>query len=220
MTRRLTSPSFPQRARGAVLFVALVFLVLITLLGLTAASTSILQERMTGGMRNNQLGLMGAESSARGAEVRLWNLANNNKKLNCGYNGGPEGDCYAPQTKLSDDGKSTLLVSNPLVDKFRGVPTWVSVAGSTSYVPPMTSGLGNANLAHQPLYMIEYMGLLLPPGSNSNGEGGSATRYSALNNSSSSQNMYSYRLTARSTGGSDASVRAVETYFGTGVPSN
>ena len=53
MSRRTFSFPCPHRQQGAVLFVALVFLVLITLLGLTAASTSILQERMTGGMRNS-----------------------------------------------------------------------------------------------------------------------------------------------------------------------
>ena len=222
MNCRFSPPHFPQAARGAVLFVALVFLVLITLLGLTAASTSILQERMTGGMRNNQLGLMGAESSARGAESRLWNLANNGEKLNCGYNGGASGYCYAPQTTVGADGKSTVLQSNPVVAAFRGTPTWLAsgTSGATSYAPTMNSGLGNASLAQQPQYMIEYMGLLLAPGVNPNGEGGSASLYSALNQSTASQNMYSYRITARSTGGSDASVHAVETYFGTAVPSN
>ena len=61
--------------RGAVLFVALVFLLLLTLLGLTASSTSILQERMTGGMRNAHLAAMGTESALRGGEVDLWAAA-------------------------------------------------------------------------------------------------------------------------------------------------
>ncbi|MBS0487131.1 MAG: pilus assembly protein PilX, partial [Proteobacteria bacterium] len=56
----------PNRQQGAVLFVALVFLILITLLGLTASGTSILQERMAGGLRNGQMGLMGAETALRG----------------------------------------------------------------------------------------------------------------------------------------------------------
>lgn len=210
--------TFPCQSRGAVLFVALVFLVLLTLLGLTAASTSILQERMTGGMRNSQLGSMGAESSARGAESELWNLANDGAKLNCGYNGGATGYCYAAQT----DGTSgkTVLRSNPKIDTFRTSLTWLSPTGSKNYGITMDSGLGTATLAKQPQYMLEYMGLLLPPGANANGEGGSATRYSTANKSTESQNMYSYRISARSTGGSEASIHAVETYFGTGVPSN
>jgi len=61
-----------SRQRGAVLFVALVFLLLLTLLGVTASSTSILQERMTGGMRNAHLAGIGTESGLRGGEVDLW----------------------------------------------------------------------------------------------------------------------------------------------------
>ena len=55
----------PRRQRGAVLFVALVFLVLLTLLAVAGMGTSILQERMTGGMRNSQLAQMGAETGLR-----------------------------------------------------------------------------------------------------------------------------------------------------------
>ncbi|HET8943095.1 MAG TPA: PilX N-terminal domain-containing pilus assembly protein [Rudaea sp.] len=210
---------FPRNSKGAVLFVALVFLVLLTLLGLTAASTSILQERMTGGMRNSQLSLMGADTVARAAEARLWNLADLGDKLNCGYWGGPTRDCFAAQSYPADAPATsgTILKMNPEVQKFR---TSGSASIGTEYVPSMTSGLGTATLAEQPEYILEYKGVLLAPGANANGEGGSATRYATANKSTGSQTMYSYRITARSTGGSDASIHAVETYFGTGVPSN
>ena len=87
--------SKPARQRGAVLFVSLVFLVLITLLALTAASTSVMQERMTGGLRNGQLALMGSESTARSVEWLIWNKSNNvvSNKLHCGATGGDD-FCY------------------------------------------------------------------------------------------------------------------------------
>lgn len=225
MTYKKMPVRFPRGAHGAVLFVALVFLILLTLLGLTAASNSVLQERMTGGMRNAQLGLMGAESAARGAEAWLWNLSNNNGKINCGYNGGDSGYCYSIQTNVGSDGTSTVLNVNPKIGTFRSSPTWLtsSTSGGIDYTQAVTSLSGSsetASLSQKPQYMLEYLGLLLPPGANSNRMSGSQTRWSALNRSSSGQNMYSYRITARSTGGSDASVRVVETYFGTGVPSN
>ncbi len=206
-----------DRQRGAVLFVALVFLVLITLLGLTAASTSILQERMTGGMRNSQLGLMGSESAARGAESWLWNLANNNAHINCGYNGGDSGFCYKPQSgALASDGVTTLMVNNPLVNNFRSTATWIaSTAGVKAYTASMT---GTAALAQQPQYILEDMGVVLPPGANANGQGGA--RDQTRSRGPGNQTLYSYRITSRSTGGNDASVRAVEVYFGAGVPSN
>ena len=50
MTHRIPTMTTGRHQHGAVLFVALVFLILITLLALTATGTSILQEKMTGGM--------------------------------------------------------------------------------------------------------------------------------------------------------------------------
>ena len=219
----------PRAMRGAVLFVALVFLILITLLGLTASGTSVLEERMTGGMRSNQMSLLGAENAARGAESWLWNLSANGLKLNCGYNGGDQGFCYSSQV-MSITGSPTggTLVSNPLPAKFRRTPTWIPQAtsgatsyGVTGYGTSMTAaGLGTAKLSQQPLWLMEDMGVLLPPGANTNGEGGSQTLFALRCRSSNCQTMHSYRISARSTGGTDASVHAVETYYGVGLPSN
>lgn len=224
MKRVPQSFSNPRRMQGAVLFVALVFLVLITLLGLTAASTSVLQERMTGGMRNNQLGTMGSETAARGAEAWLWNLANTSAKFFCGYNG--SGGCYSVQTTVPTSGTGTIFVENPKVRAFRTVPTWLPLgsSGGTAYAKTMTGLSGSAqtaSLSKQPQYMIEYLGRVAPPGGGSPAcvEFGSENRYACGGVGGIAQGLYSYRITARSTGGNDATVRVIETYFGTGIPS-
>ena len=208
------------------LFVALIFLVLITLLGLTASSTSILQERMTGGLRNDQMGLMAAETAARGAESWLWNLSGNNGHINCGYNGGDNGFCYAPQT-ANDGAGNTIYASNPLVTAFRTVPTWIANAtsGGTNYTNGSntalnSSTLGTATLAQIPQYMLESRGQVLPPGAPSNGQSGAQGRDSQGGRNAGNQALYSYRITARATGGNAGAVSVVETTFGTGVPSN
>jgi len=224
MKRAPQSFSNPHQTRGAVLFVALVFLVLITLLGLTAASTSVLEERMTGGMRNNQLGVMGAETAARGAEAYLWNLANTSAKFYCGYNG--TGGCYSVQSTAGAGG-TTIFVENPKVRAFRTIPTWLplSSSGGTAYTTNMTSMSGSAQtaqLSKQPQIMIESLGQVSPPGggSPSSVEGGSENRYKGAGGAGGlGQALYAYRITARSTGGNDATVRVIETYFGTGIPS-
>ena len=220
----------PRAMRGAVLFVALVFLILITLLGLTASGTSVLEERMTGGMRSNQMSLLGAENAARGAESWLWNLSANGLKLNCGYNGGDKGFCYSSQVTASAGPTGGALVSNPLPAKFRSTQTWIPLAtsggtsyGVTGYGTSMTTpaaGLETAKLSQQPEWLMEDTGVLLPPGANTNGLGGSQTRFALRCRSSNCQVMHSYRISARSTGGTDASVHAVETYYGVGLPSN
>ncbi|MGH8041086.1 MAG: pilus assembly PilX family protein [Rudaea sp.] len=208
------------------LFVALVFLVLITLLGLTASSTSILQERMTGGLRNGQLGLMGAETAVRGAESWLWSLSSNNGHINCGYNGGENGFCYAPQT--ADDGSGgTTYASNPLVTAFRTSPTWIANASSGgtnytngTYAALNASSLGTAALAQIPQYLFESRGIVLPPGAPPNGQTGGQGRDNQGGRQAGNQTLFSYRITARATGGNEGAVAVVETTFGAGVPSN
>ena len=56
----LSQPRF-QRNHGAVLFVALIMLLLLTLLGLTAMQVTLLQERMSGNFRAQQVAFERAE---------------------------------------------------------------------------------------------------------------------------------------------------------------
>src|SRR5690348_1630143 len=67
-------PRFPQRAhqRGAVLVVALIFLILLTLLAIGASSGSLLQQRMVAATRSAQLANLSADTALRGAEWRIW----------------------------------------------------------------------------------------------------------------------------------------------------
>jgi type IV pilus assembly protein PilX len=222
MTLQNPKPIHYRNQRGAVLFVALVFLVLLTLLALTAMNASVLQERMTGGMRNSQLSLMGAETGARGVEWSIWNLATTSNKLNCGYAGGTN-TCYGPTT-VAGPGSTTVLQMNPNVTAFRNVNAWsdaAAVAGTAKLTNKLTGLTGTqqvAALSDEPRYMIEQLGAVLPPGVNSAGEGGAI--YGTNGRSAGNLTLYAYRITARSPGGSDASTRAVETYFVALPPTN
>ncbi len=200
----MRNPNLSNRTRqqGAVLFVALVFLVLIMLLTLTATSTSILQEKMTGGMRNRQLSTMGADSALRGAEAWLWNLtftaAGGQPLPPC--IGSSVGTCvYRPQ--------NTGVLQNA-VQNFRTSRSWVNALnGAPAYAQTLSGLTGTeqtASLATQPVILIEDIGMDLPPGSgNQTGwidpDPASAYRF--------------YRITARSQGGSAATQRVVESVF-------
>ncbi|MBO9662414.1 PilX N-terminal domain-containing pilus assembly protein [Dokdonella sp.] len=200
---KLDSNCLPARQRGAVLFVALIFLLLITLLALTAIGTSILQEKMTGGMRNQQLGMMGAESGLRGTEAWLWNLSfmGSQPLPPCVESG--TGTCvYRPNL----DG--TLPTA---VQKFRTSKSWTSaLPGTPSYAGTLT-GLGGdretASLATQPVVLVEDLGPNVPPGAGSQSgaidderRGGPGT-------------AWFYRITSRSYGGSAAVLNATESVF-------
>lgn len=202
---KLDSNCLPERQRGAVLFVALVFLLLITLLALTAIGTSILQEKMTGGMRNQQLGMMGAESGLRGTEAWLWTLSfvGSQPLPPCLENG--TGTCVQ---RSSLDGTLT-----PAVQKFRTSKSWVSsLPGAPSYAGTLTGLSGDsesASLATQPLVLVEDLGPNVPPGAGSQSgaidderKGGAGT-------------AWFYRITSRSQGGSAAAFSATESVFST-----
>ncbi len=144
-----------SRQRGAVLFVALVFLVLLTLLGLTAAGTSILQERMTGGMRNAQMAMMGSESALRRGEVDLWAAA---QKSNAAL--------FLPPCAQSGVQPCVYTRTAGIVDKrvnqFRSSRAWLGSSDGAEAASGIYTGLGGneatANLSTDPRYLIEDMG--------------------------------------------------------------
>jgi len=200
-----------RHQRGAVLFVALVFLVLLTLLGLTASSTSVLQERMTGGMHNSQLALMGAETAQRGVEWTIWNKSNNttSNKLHCGATGGDD-FCY----QVSNS--SGVMAVSPVVNAFRNARGWLGTsdggtAFSTLTLTGMTNSRASAALANQPRYLMEELGKVLPPGAPSSIEGGG--RLNGGSRQGGSQTLYAYRITARSTGGNAGAISATESNY-------
>lgn len=69
--RLLNSPQMPSRQQGATLAVALIFLVILTLLGLSAMSVTTMEERMSGNTRDHNLAFQGAETALRDAEGYL-----------------------------------------------------------------------------------------------------------------------------------------------------
>lgn len=203
-TRTAYFPPSRRRQLGAVLFVALVFLILLTLLALTAASTSILQEKMTGALRNRQLGLMGAESAVRGGEAFLWKLSYISVQPLPPCPPDETVDCvYRPQPSgiLRDE-----------VQRFRTSKSWISPAtdNARSYEHALTGLTGDsitANLQTEPRLMIENLGPDVPPGAGQQrGSREPETR------SLAGKHEW-YRTTSRSQGGTSAVVRVAESVY-------
>ena len=209
----MTSPSAndsAHRQRGAVLLVAMLFLLLLTLMALASSNTSIMQERMTGGMRNRQLAAIAMENALRGGEEFLWNLSFDsaqplppciNDATDCVYFTHPDGSL------------------NPKVQAFRSSTNWLDPAtdGAREYPRSLIGFGGNsvtANVAAQPRYMIEFLGSASP------GTGGSGGRIGRTGGAVLSEKdrgavgaHFLYRITARSQGGTDAVVRVAESTF-------
>ena len=208
--------SFARRQRGAVLFIALVMLVLITLLAVTAIGSSILQERMVGGLRNQQLGTMGAESGLRGTESWLWNRnftwseeivdADGNVVVPAG--GHPLPPCIGSSTGTCVHRPNSDGTPKEEVQAFRTSKTWKDApAGAPVYghvLTGLTGDLETASLSRQPAVMIEDMGPNVPPGS--------GNQSGAIDPENLTASRF-YRVTARSEGGNAAIVRVLESVF-------
>ena len=201
LSRRLCRHASVRSQRGAVMIIALIFLLLLTILAVSASGNSLLQGRMSGGLRNAQQAQMSAETALRGAEWKLWSSSNGvSSHLYCGI--AVPSECYV------------FDASNPIsaVVKFRtqagwvteGATTYKGVGGAVDYTT-----LANGRLAKNPLYIIEDMGPELPPGvSGSLHESGATGSRGTTGNG-----RHIYRITARASGGNENTVRVLETTF-------
>jgi len=201
----------PRHQHGAALLVALIFLLLLSIIAIAASERSLLQERMAGGLRNAQQAQISAETALRGAEWALWSrTATLGGRFNC-LNG----------SISNDDGCTTYNPADPLygptgdVTTFRTSQGWITTIGhvykgannSTDYT---SSSLGTAQLANNPIYLIEDMGTEQPPDTGAAHESGAT----GSNNTAAGQlTMHIFRITTRATGGNANAVRVVQSTF-------
>jgi type IV pilus assembly protein PilX len=99
--------SRPVKQRGVTLLMALIFLAVLALLGVTAARNSVLEERMAGNTRDRDLAFQAAEEALKKAENEL----NTNLATVTASNGYTDmsnctvptnDDCYLSQVNSSD----------------------------------------------------------------------------------------------------------------------
>jgi type IV pilus assembly protein PilX len=81
MTHFRRHPSFRPRERGAVLFIALIMLLLLTLIGITAMQVTLLQERMAGGFRVQHQAFQQTEGTLKDQRRALNDSANTSGPL-------------------------------------------------------------------------------------------------------------------------------------------
>jgi type IV pilus assembly protein PilX len=174
----------PHRQKGFVLIMALVFLALLTIIGVTAMSTTSLEEKMAGNMKDRNLAFQAAETALLAAE--RW---------------------YETQTTkpVFPDTANGLYVT----DSTSAVSNWDAVNWSTNVVtfpctPTTTSscGSGVTKVNSQPKYIIEDLGEL----PEEKGSIVSPTDYKGKGSTLA-------RITARGTGGTDAAVSMVQSTY-------
>jgi type IV pilus assembly protein PilX len=217
---RRAQPRFPQHARqrGAVLLVALIFLILLTLLAIGASSGSLLQQRMVAATRSAQLASLSADTALRGAEWRIWNTSSVvGGTLQCDI-----ADINGTTGCVKYDPESPLYAAGGAVAQFRtGNNAWLSTGIAYTGLPGASNDFTNvpipsdgytasASVAENPRYIVEDMGLVKPPGAGPQHESG----VTGLNNGGAGHiNIHIYRITARATGGNQNTVRVAQSTF-------
>lgn len=145
-----TSSRFSRTEQGTALVMALIFLLILTILGVTAMTTSSLQEKMAGNMRDQFMAMESVEAALRAGEQWLFDY-----RTRFGATSGP------PPTICpgSDDPNDPEVWSSNCVVGSIDAQTdswWLS-----NGVPYDSIGLGAAfpinEVAAQPHYIIEFM---------------------------------------------------------------
>lgn len=180
----------PSRQTGASLVVVLVLLLVVTVLGLAAIRTTLLQERMSSNLFDRSLSFQAAETALREAQVAIQqgmlgtsNPASIAGVVNC------DPDILA---------SGTACASIPPANA-----TWINAASAT------TSPLGPGT----PQYYVEYMGKFTYDDYYSQGRSANSAQYSAPG--SGGPLRHYFRVTARShnPAGSDRAVVVLQSNF-------
>ena len=186
--------NFHHRQRGAVLIVALIFLVILTMLGVTAMTGTTMETRMAGNARDLGVALQAAEAALRDGHMDIENTIyaggtrRNPPMLPSDFGvAGAFGTCNTgAQLGLcrprSDPKGPSAQVPQDLV------PLGISLSGSPS-VPygQFTGALALRGVSQQPHYFIEAFCLLTKPDGSMGEKAGPPCKY--------------YRITARGYGG-------------------
>ncbi len=142
--------SLAPRERGVALVMAMAFLLILTLIGVTTLSTTVLEEKMAGNMQDKNTAFQATESALRSGENWLQPLT--------------AMPIFDPL--VTDDGlHRQSATSTPGWDATTGVWSGTDVVDYTelpgSAAPP--SGQLLSNVSQQPQYLIEDMGPVRDP---------------------------------------------------------
>lgn len=159
--------------RGATLIVGLIFMVALTLLGVMAMKSTLLQERMAGGSRDHSLAFQAAEAALRDAKRDILRLRVDGTPCTVGGAGCRTVDHVgvAGATEYKSNCLNGLCRDNPCVGGYAfgagpHIAFPMTAAPSVEY-GTFTGAADIAGVAAQPRYLIEYFtrpDSVTPPG--------------------------------------------------------
>lgn len=173
----------PPNQQGVALVVALVFLLILTILGVAAMGTASLEEKMAGNSKDRNLAFQAAESTLKMTENWI------NAQL---------------AKPVFPDNTNGLYVSSSTATPVWESVSWTSSAGYVLYpsTPSQTNSGGLSKVNTQPKYIIEDLGEIPE-------QGGSLV----LPGNYKGMGKTVLRITVRATGGTDAAVVMLQSTY-------
>jgi type IV pilus assembly protein PilX len=180
----LAPPPQARRQQGFVLVMALVFLVLLTILGVSALNTTSLEEKMAGNTKDRNLAFQAAETALLAGERWI--------------------EAQLQKPNFPDNVHGLYNVDTTSAVANWDAITWTSNVVSYPCSPSVTSscGTGVGKISTQPKYIIEDLGEV--PDSKTS---------LVVNTDYQSKGITMLRVTARGTGGTDAAVAMVQSTY-------
>jgi type IV pilus assembly protein PilX len=180
--------SVPSSERGVVLFVALILLLILSLIGVTAARMQTTEERMARNEDNRQIGAQAAEAALRAAEAGL-----------------TSGVYAASQFSSNTNG---LYELNPAAGSVIPTLTWSAPGAAITYSPtdplnPMPALSSLPAAAQSPKYAIENLPAVAMPGDSIN----------QVQYASPVSPVTVYRVTANGTGADNSTTTILQSIF-------
>jgi type IV pilus assembly protein PilX len=183
--------SHKNRQQGAVLVISLIMLLVMTLIGITGMQTTVLEEKMAGNMRDQNLAFQAAESALRNGEMDTGaNYSLTSSFLSTCANG----LCLPSATAVPVWADPTT--TNPV--------NWSSSTNTIAYAS-QTVGVAVTNIggiAAQPEYIVE----LLPEPPKAPGQSLAKGKGSAIP-------IETFRITARGVGGTTTASAMVQSIY-------
>jgi len=160
MTNNLKPLSPHSRQSGAALITGLIFLVVLSMIGITAARMSTLEERMSGNMRDRSIAMQAAELALRDAERDILGRGTTPRNPVIAGISDFVADCDQDNTDDTDD--DGLCYNGPLA---WATAAWTAADWTTNMTSEPTSveygrftgAAPIAALSEQPRYLIEGM---------------------------------------------------------------
>ena len=178
-----------NKQTGSILIISLIILVAMTLIGITAMRTSVMEEKMAGNMRNKELAFQAAEATLRAAEQNIQ-------------------DNIISTASFDTDGSDGLYNFSTANDSTRNDRVWETITDwySDNETLEYTAFSTDYNLEKAPRYVIQHLA--------TTGNDNDKLNMDNMGQGTGGGNIEAFLITVRATGGNSNSAVILQSTWG------